>query len=60
MTIRSVEGNEPFSAAQRYAYYRAVAIRNILLSSGAAVSADISSAILQPQGEGGGRVEIVF
>jgi septal ring factor EnvC (AmiA/AmiB activator) len=60
VTIRSIQGGEPFSAAQRYAYYRAVAIRNILLSKGVAVAADISSTILEPQGDGGGRVEISF
>lgn len=60
VTIRSIEGNEPFSAAQRYAYYRAVAVRNVLLSKGVAASGDIRSVILLPQGEGGARVEIKF
>lgn len=58
--ITSVEGGEPFTAAQRYAYYRAVNIRNVLIAKGIASAKDISSAVKPPKGEGGGHVEINF
>jgi alanyl-tRNA synthetase len=58
--ITSVEGGEPFSAAKRYAYYRAVNIRNALIAKGVAAAEEISSVIVAPKGEGGGRVEIAF
>ena len=58
--IRSISGGEPFSAAQRYSYYRAVSIRNYLISKDIADGNSISNLIVPPSTEGGGRVEIIF
>lgn len=60
IAIRSVMGNETFSAAQRSAYYRAVNVRNFLITKLAIDPGRITSEIVKPDSTGLGRVEIVF
>lgn len=58
--IRSIQGNEPFTAAQRLAYYRVLSIRNYLMSVQGVNAANISSVIVKPDVAEAGRVEILF
>ena len=60
ITINSIVGEEPFSAAQRYAYYRAINLRNYIISKGVSDNTAISSFVAQPSSSGGDRVEIIF
>jgi hypothetical protein len=58
--LRSSMGKEAYSTAQRLAYYRAMGIRNLLITKGYGTSADITSTIVQPKQPEDGHVEIVF
>jgi len=58
--IHAMTGSEPYSAAQRLAYYRVLGMRNYLINKGYAQSGDITSSITQPDKPGSGSVEIVF
>lgn len=58
--IRSFRGNETFTVAQRLAYYRALVIRNFLMSKRGVDGSRIQSVIVDPDSSGGGRVEILF
>lgn len=58
--LRSILGQEPFSAAQRLAYYRALTVRNYMITKGIAEGQDITATIVQPPKPEDGRVEIVF
>jgi len=60
VTVRSIIGKEPFSAARRYAYYRAIGARNYLITNQIAANSDINSILVQPPTPEDGRVEIVF
>ena len=58
--IRSIMGNETYSTAQRVAYYRALNVRNFLMTK-LGIGADaITSTVVKPETAGTGRVEIVF
>lgn len=58
--IRSVRGSETFTVAQRLAYYRALVIRNFLISKRGVDPSKIESVIVDPDSSGGGRVEVLF
>ncbi|OFW87592.1 MAG: hypothetical protein A3J37_05180 [Alphaproteobacteria bacterium RIFCSPHIGHO2_12_FULL_45_9] len=58
--IRSIIGNESYTAAQRLAYYRALSARNFLISRGGIDPTLISSIIVKPDVPEAGRVEILF
>lgn len=58
--IRSIIGKEAYTAAQRVAYYRALAIRNFLISKAGIDPKLISSVIVKPDVPEVGRVEILF
>ncbi len=58
--LRSHTGNEPFSTAQRMAYYRAMVVRNSLMAKGLGDSSSIVSRIIVSKTPGNGHVEIVF
>ena len=58
--IRSIIGNETYTAARRLAYYRALATRNFLISRGGIDATLISSIIVKPDVPEAGRVEILF
>ncbi len=58
--IRSIQGNEPFTAAQRLAYYRVLSVRNYLMRVQGVDAAHISSVIVKPDVAEAGRVEIIF
>lgn len=58
--IRSIMGNETYSTAQRVAYYRALNVRNFLMTK-LGIGADaITSTVVKPETAGTGQVEIVF
>jgi len=57
--LRSIVGKEPYSAARRLAYYRALSARNVLLSQGETPS-NITTTIVQPAQPEDGRVEIII
>ena len=58
--IKSIMGKDTYSAAQRTAYYRAVNVRNFLITKLNANANDITSSIIEPDSSGIGRVEIIF
>lgn len=58
--IRSILGNEPFTAAQRLAYYRVLSVRNYLMTVQGVDAANISSVIVKPDVAEAGRVEVIF
>lgn len=58
--LRSVTGKEPYSVAQRLAYYRALTIRNYLIEKGVGTSATIRSKVVQASEPDMGYVEIIF
>ena len=58
--IRSILGNEPFTAAQRLAYYRVLSVRNYLMTVQGVDAASISSVIVKPDVAEAGRVEVIF
>ena len=58
--LQSIPGEEPYSVAQRLAYYRAIKIRNYLIEKGIATSTTIRSKIVQPTEPGLGHVQIIF
>jgi len=60
ISINSIAGKEPYSAARRYAYYRAISLRSLLISKGIADTADISTHIAESSAPEDGRVEIIF
>lgn len=57
--VKSIIGIEPYSAAKRFAYYRAINVRNALIKMGED-PANISLSIVNPPHPENGRVEIVF
>lgn len=58
--IQSVPGKEPYSAARRLAYYRAIKVRNLLIEKGFGTNGGIQSKIVQPVEPDLGHVEIIF
>ena len=58
--LRSIMGNEGYSAARRMAYYRAVAVRNMLITKMGVNPALISSTIVASNKPEEGRVQIIF
>jgi hypothetical protein len=58
--LRSIIGREPFTAARRLAYYRAIGVRNYLMTKGYGDGSAISSVIVQPTEPQDAHVEIVF
>lgn len=60
IVIRSIQGNETYTVAQRLAYYRALSIRNFLISKRGVDPSLISSQIVKPEISEEGRVEILF
>jgi hypothetical protein len=58
--IRSSVGREPYSAAHRLAYYRALNVRNRLIRNKLGTGENISSHIVQSVIEEDGRAEIIF
>lgn len=57
--LRSVIGRESYSAARRLAYYRAIGVRNYLISTAGESPSSISSVIVQPDQPEDGHVEII-
>lgn len=60
IVIKSFMGKETVSAAQRTAYYRAINVRNYLITKLSADPSIITAEIVKPDAAGIGRVEIVF
>lgn len=60
VVLRSVVGSETYSIARRLAYYRAINVRNHLLSVFKVSPKDISVSIITPAKPEDGRVEIIF
>lgn len=58
--LRSVTGKEPYSVAQRLAYYRALGLRNYLIAKGIGTNANITSKVVQSDASEKGYVEIIF
>ncbi len=58
--IRSIIGQESYSAAQRLAYYRALILRNILIEKRGVSPDMISSTVVKAGTPQNGRVEIIF
>jgi hypothetical protein len=58
--IRSYMSDEAYSAARRVAYYRALNVRNFLLTKLGVPSSAISSVIVETENLDEGRVEIIF
>jgi hypothetical protein len=58
--LRSIIGNESYSVARRMAYYRAIDVRNFLISKAGESPSIISSVIVQPEKPEKGRVEIII
>lgn len=58
--IRSYTGPEPFSQANRLAYYRALTVRKHLIDNGFGENANIETKVLQPSKPADGHVEIIF
>lgn len=58
--LKSIMGRESYSAAQRLAYYRALGVRNFLITKRSVDPALITSTIVKPDSAAEGRVEIVF
>jgi septal ring factor EnvC (AmiA/AmiB activator) len=59
VVLRSYVGKEPYTAASRLAYYRAISIRNKLISEGIP-AANIASTIVRSTKPEEGHVEVVF
>lgn len=61
IVMRSIIGEGSYSTAQRLAYYRAIGVRNYLISTLGESPGNIKISIVRPtEPEEGGRVEIVF
>jgi len=56
----SIVGKEPYSAAHRFAYYRAISVRNLLIEKLGEKPENIAVSIVTPPQPEDGRVEIVF
>lgn len=58
--LRSYPGEEPFSQANRLAYYRALTVRKHLIDRGFARNDNVETKVVQPTKPGLGHVEIIF
>lgn len=60
VVIKSYQGQEAYSLAQRLAYYRAIKIRNTLIDGGLIEPGNVSNRILPPENNEQGHVRIIF
>lgn len=60
IVLRSIIGTESYSVARRMAYYRALDVRNFLISKAGEDPGSITAVIVQPEKPENGRVEIVI
>jgi len=58
--LLSYVGQEPYSAAMRLAYYRAITMRNLLISKGFADATSITTKIMPSTAAESGHVEIIY